>query len=82
VSAKSEREWERQLRAVLRQLPLAELFRLREVIARRRLAALHLRSKPQQPMLPVYERTWVWLPAGADGEPRIIGAESPGSTML
>jgi hypothetical protein len=75
VSAKSEREWEQQLRAVLRQLPVAELFELREVIARRRLAALHVQGKPHQPMLPLFERTWIWLPSPVDGEPRIIGAE-------
>jgi hypothetical protein len=76
VSAKSEREWERQLRAVLRQLPLAELFVLRELIARKRLAVLHARS--HQPVLPLFERTWVWLPSSLDGEPRIIGAEPHG----
>ena len=75
MSAKSEREWERQLRAVLRRLPLAELFELREVIARRRLAVLHVRSKPRQPILPLFERTWVWLPARPYSAPRIIGSE-------
>ena len=75
MSAKSERKWQRQLRAVLRQLTWADLFDMREVIARRRLAVLHLRGQPHQPLLPLFERTWVWLPSGVSGEPRIIGAE-------
>ena len=73
MSVKSEREWEEELRDVFEQLSPAQLFEMREVIARWRLAR-HMRRRPHK-LTPLFKRTWVWLPARASGAPRIIGAE-------